>query len=48
MSITPIYNVAQFITAAIELGLDTWPREFRMRGDFHHSQGATTGMLQYP
>ncbi len=33
VSLTSVYDVAQFITAAIELGLDTWPKEFRMRGD---------------
>jgi uncharacterized protein YbjT (DUF2867 family) len=33
ISMTSVYDVAQFITAAIELGLDNWPREFRMRGD---------------
>ncbi len=33
ISLTSVYDVAQFITAAIELGLDTWPKEFRMRGD---------------
>jgi uncharacterized protein YbjT (DUF2867 family) len=33
ISMTSVYDVAQFITAAIELGLDSWPKEFRMRGD---------------
>ncbi|ORY57310.1 isoflavone reductase [Pseudomassariella vexata] len=27
-----VYDVARFVTAAVELGLDNWPREFRMRG----------------
>ncbi|KAK4122494.1 NAD(P)-binding protein [Parathielavia appendiculata] len=33
ISMTSVYDVAQFIAAAIELGPDNWPREFRMRGD---------------
>lgn len=33
VSLTSVYDVAQFITAAIELGLGNWPKEFRMRGD---------------
>ncbi|KAK3301389.1 uncharacterized protein B0H64DRAFT_37294 [Chaetomium fimeti] len=33
ISMTSVYDVAQFITAALELGLDNWPKEFRMRGD---------------
>jgi uncharacterized protein YbjT (DUF2867 family) len=33
VSLTSVYDVAQFVTAALELGLDNWPREFRMRGD---------------
>ncbi|KAK4246780.1 hypothetical protein C7999DRAFT_15137 [Corynascus novoguineensis] len=33
ISMTSIYDVAQFITAALDLGLDSWPKEFRMRGD---------------
>lgn len=33
ISLTSVYDVAQFIMAAIELGLDNWPKEFRMRGD---------------
>jgi len=33
ISMTSVYDVAQFIMAAIELGLDNWPKEFRMRGD---------------
>lgn len=33
ISLTSVYDVAQFIMAAIELGLDNWPREFRMRGE---------------
>jgi hypothetical protein len=33
ISMTSVYDVAQFMTAAIELGLDNWPKEFRMRGD---------------
>ncbi|KAK4241648.1 hypothetical protein C8A03DRAFT_41002 [Achaetomium macrosporum] len=33
ISLTSVYDVAQFVAAALELGLDNWPREFRMRGD---------------
>ncbi|KAL2167085.1 hypothetical protein VTG60DRAFT_1705 [Thermothelomyces hinnuleus] len=33
ISMTSVYDVAQFVTAALDLGLDNWPREFRMRGD---------------
>ncbi|AEO62292.1 71bbebfe-ce0f-4246-b667-2b3836fc96ab [Thermothielavioides terrestris] len=33
VSLTSAYDVAQFVTAAIEMGLDNWPKEFRMRGD---------------
>jgi hypothetical protein len=33
VSLTSVYDVAQFVTAAIEMGLDNWPKEFRMRGD---------------
>ncbi|KAL2255258.1 hypothetical protein VTK26DRAFT_3736 [Humicola hyalothermophila] len=33
VSLTSVYDVAQFITAAIELGIGNWPKEFRMRGD---------------
>jgi len=33
VSLTSVYDVAQFVVAAIELGIDSWPKEFRMRGD---------------
>ena len=33
ISMTSVHDVARFITAAIELGIDTWPKEFRMQGD---------------
>jgi len=33
VAVTSVYDVAQFIAAAIELGPSNWPREFRMRGD---------------
>jgi hypothetical protein len=36
--LTSVYDVARFVAAAIELGLDSWPREFKMRGD-HMSVG---------
>ncbi|KAI2638966.1 NAD(P)-binding protein [Hypomontagnella submonticulosa] len=29
---TSAVDVARFVAAAVELGIDTWPREFRMRG----------------
>ncbi|KAL7623009.1 hypothetical protein AAE478_006688 [Parahypoxylon ruwenzoriense] len=29
---TSVVDVARFVAAAIELGIDTWPREFKMRG----------------
>ncbi|KAI0885669.1 NAD(P)-binding protein [Annulohypoxylon maeteangense] len=29
---TSAIDVARFVAAAVELGIDTWPREFRMRG----------------
>jgi hypothetical protein len=31
--LTSVYDVARFVAAAIELGPNTWPREFKMRGD---------------
>lgn len=33
VSMTSVYDVARFVAAAVEIGLDHWPREFRMRGD---------------
>jgi nucleoside-diphosphate-sugar epimerase len=30
---TSVYDVVQFIVAAIDLGPENWPREFTMRGD---------------
>lgn len=33
ISLTSVYDVARFVTAAVELGLANWPKEFRMRGD---------------
>jgi hypothetical protein len=30
--LTSAFDVARFVAAAIELGIDNWPREFRMRG----------------
>ncbi|KAI0101747.1 isoflavone reductase [Nemania sp. FL0031] len=32
ITLTSAYDVARFVAAAIELGIDTWPREFKMRG----------------
>lgn len=32
IAMTSVYDVARFVAAAIELGLDSWPREFKMRG----------------
>ncbi|OIW28876.1 NAD(P)-binding protein [Coniochaeta ligniaria NRRL 30616] len=31
--LTSVYDVARFVAAAIELGPNNWPREFKMRGD---------------
>lgn len=33
VSMTSVYDVARFVAAALEIGPDRWPREFRMRGD---------------
>ncbi|KAH8671008.1 isoflavone reductase [Xylariales sp. PMI_506] len=32
ITLTSVYDVARFIAAAIEMGIDHWPREFKMRG----------------
>lgn len=31
--LTSVYDVARFVAAAIELGPNSWPREFKMKGD---------------
>ncbi|CAN8106506.1 unnamed protein product [Discula destructiva] len=33
LSMTSVYDVAKYVAAAVEIGPDRWPREFRMRGD---------------
>lgn len=33
VALTSVYNVAQFVASAVELGPANWPTEFRMRGD---------------
>ncbi|KAF4630909.1 hypothetical protein G7Y89_g7224 [Cudoniella acicularis] len=33
ISMTSVYDVARFVTAAMDLGIDNWPTEFRLRGD---------------
>lgn len=33
LTMTSLYDVARFVRAAVEIGPDRWPREFRMRGD---------------
>lgn len=33
VSMTSVNDVARFVAAAVEIGLNRWPREFRMRGD---------------
>lgn len=33
VSMTSVYDVARFVAAAVEIGPERWPREFRMRGD---------------
>ncbi|KAI1402081.1 NAD(P)-binding protein [Hypoxylon fuscum] len=32
ITMTSAVDVARFVAAAVELGIDTWPREFKMRG----------------
>ncbi|KAK8050630.1 isoflavone reductase family protein [Apiospora phragmitis] len=32
ITMTSVYDVARFVAAAVELGLDSWPREFKMLG----------------
>ncbi|KAI0206134.1 isoflavone reductase [Astrocystis sublimbata] len=32
ISMTAAYDVARFVAEAVDLGLDRWPREFKMRG----------------
>ncbi len=32
IAMTSASDVARFVAAAVELGIDTWPREFKMRG----------------
>lgn len=33
VSLTSVYDVVRFVTAAIEIGPDHWPAELRMQGD---------------
>lgn len=33
VSMTSVCDVARFVAAAVEIGLERWPREFCMRGD---------------
>lgn len=32
VTLTSVFDVARLVAAAIELGIDSWPREFKMRG----------------
>jgi hypothetical protein len=32
ITLTSVIDVARFVAAAVELGIDSWPREFKMRG----------------
>ncbi|KAI0454997.1 isoflavone reductase [Xylaria acuta] len=32
ITLTSAHDVARFVAAAVELGIDNWPREFKMRG----------------
>ncbi|TGJ87033.1 hypothetical protein E0Z10_g1741 [Xylaria hypoxylon] len=32
ITLTSVFDVARFVAAAVELGIDNWPREFKMRG----------------
>ncbi|KAL2071205.1 hypothetical protein VTL71DRAFT_12440 [Oculimacula yallundae] len=43
VAMTSIYDVAMFIVAALDLGIDNWPEEFRMQGD----RKTVTEILQY-
>lgn len=38
VTMTSVYDVAQFVAAAIEFGIDSWPREFKMRGAYVTTQ----------
>ncbi|KAH6631140.1 hypothetical protein B0J18DRAFT_121492 [Chaetomium sp. MPI-SDFR-AT-0129] len=33
VSMTSVHDVAQFVTAALDISLNNWPKEFKMRGD---------------
>ncbi|KAI1429157.1 isoflavone reductase [Xylaria sp. FL1777] len=33
ITLTSAFDVARFVAAAVELGIDNWPREFKMRGE---------------
>ncbi|KAI0540538.1 hypothetical protein GGR58DRAFT_511654 [Xylaria digitata] len=32
ITLTSVFDVARFVAAAVDLGIDNWPREFKMRG----------------
>jgi hypothetical protein len=32
ITMTSMYDVARLVAAAVERGIDSWPREFKMRG----------------
>jgi hypothetical protein len=34
LTLTSVYDVARYVAAAIDLGIDNWPREFRVRGAY--------------
>lgn len=38
LCLTSAYDVGRFVAAAIDRGIDTWPTEFRMRGDRVNTQ----------
>ncbi|ETS74867.1 hypothetical protein PFICI_13351 [Pestalotiopsis fici W106-1] len=38
VTMTSVYDVALFVASAIELGVQNWPREFRMRGAYVTTQ----------
>ncbi|KAF7514750.1 hypothetical protein G7054_g15035 [Neopestalotiopsis clavispora] len=38
VTMTSVYDVAVFVAAAVELGIQNWPREFKMRGAYMTTQ----------
>jgi hypothetical protein len=42
VTLTSAVDVARFVAAAVDLGIDNWPREFKMRVSLRFSISATT------